>query len=1081
MCGLPRGIRSFPGEGAGNLQGDHDEDRSCLRDNQGRKKSLRFGIGGVISISPMRLFFLFVLLAAGVVHGKPVSFNRDVRPILSDKCFNCHGPDAGTREAGLRLDVREEAVAERDGVRAIVPGKPGESDAIVRVFSHDRDEQMPPPKSKLLQLSPAEREVLRAWVEQGAHYEPHWAWVPPPAVLPLPDVMDASWLRGDLDRFVLERLEAEGLAPAPEASRERWLRRVTFDLSGLPPTQQELDLFLADTDPAAHERVADRLLASPKFGERMAASWLDAARYADSFGYQSDEETHAWPYRDWVVRTFNENLPWDQFITWQLAGDLLPGATRDQRLATAFNRIHRKTQEGGSVEEEFRQDGISDRVHTVGMAFLGLTFECARCHDHKYDPISQRDYYALGAFFNSIDEHGLLHGNGSIQPQPALLLPSAAEESLIAERARGIVVAEEALEAVRAQREAAFQDWLAKPADAGVTRDLVVELACDAAEGGKLPNTASGGAAASLGGNALAPGRTGLGVLFTGDDELKLAPLPVGHMHAAFTAAFWIKPADVTGRAVILHNTNSPDINYNGFDLRLEQGRLRWMLSREWPGNAIAVETTAAIPAQAWTHVAVSCDGSARAAGLRVWINSEPAPVQVLRDQLTRDVLASGEIRLGARSRDTGLRGGMIDSVVIYSRAITPAEVSALYGGELARSRDFYFSTIDEEVRAATVKVSDARQLWREALAGVREVPVMAEMTQARPTFLLARGEYGAPQGEPVPRGVPAALPPFPAEASRDRLGLAQWLTQSNHPLTARVLMNRLWQEFWGRGLVSTPENFGLQGQPPSHPELLDWLARDFIAHGWDHKRACRTIVLSAAYRQDSRASSTLRLRDPENVLLARGPVKRLSAEQLRDNGLALAGLLRPDLGGPPVKPYQPEGSMWNALNNFLPEYKVDAGSSLYRRSLYTFWRRTTPPPNMMILDAPGKDVCAARRTLTSTPLQPLVLMNDPQFVEAARGLGERMLRDGGATAAEKVRWLFREAIGRAPTAWEVPELEALYAGQLADFAAEPARAERLLKVGEHVPPAGFSAVDLAAAATTANALLNLDAALVLR
>jgi hypothetical protein len=1041
------------------------------------------------------------LLAASFARGAEleatVEYNRDVRPILSDKCFHCHGFDPAHREAGLRLDVREEAVRERDGISAIVPGKPDESDAIARIFSTDRDDVMPPPKSHL-HLTEAEKKILRRWVEQGAEYQPHWAFVPPAQAVPLPEVKAGDWSRGEIDRFILARMEAEGLAPAPEASRERWLRRATFDLTGLPPTQAEVAAFLADQTPGAYERVADRLLASPRFGERMAVPWLDVARYADSFGYQADVDTNAWPWRDWVVRALNENLPWDRFITWQLAGDLLPDATRDQRLATAFNRIHRKTNEGGSVPEEFRQDGISDRVHTIGTAFLGLTMECARCHDHKFDPISQRDYFALGAFFNSIDEFGLIQGGenkGLTMPQPALHLPTPEQERTL-QKQRSVIEREERIQREwPAFNETAFQQWLVAPLAQPQLADLAGYFPLDAIAEGKLENAADGKQPAKPGGNKLAPGRFGQALACNGDDPLSLPDFGVRHMHDPMSFAFWLKPGENYPRAVVLANTSSFDANYCGYELLLEKGHLRWTIMREFPGNAISIRTAAALPVGEWTHVAISYDGSSRAAGLRIYLDGQLAIAQIIRDGLKRDFKIGKALEFAARGRDFGLRGGALDEIHVFKRAITPIEAAHLHDGralsallekrertpvEVALLREYFFSAVDAGARANAARLLAARTAWRETLDGVREISVMEETPAPRPAYVLLRGAYDAP-GEHVERATPASLPPLPEGAPRDRLGFAQWLLAPDHPLTARVLVNRLWQEFFGRGIVVTSDNFGLQGALPSHPELLDWLARDFIANGWNHKRACRQIVLSATYRQDSRASRALRERDPDNVLLARGPARRLTAEMLRDSALALGGLLVPEIGGPPVKPYQPEGSMWKALNNFLPDYKPDEGPGLYRRSLYSFWRRTTTAPNMMAFDTPTRDTCSTRRIPTNTPLQPLVLMNDPQFVEAARALGERMLREGGASPEAQLDWLFREVAGREPKAAERPILRALWEEQRAIFSESPEGAAALLKVGAKPADKALPAIDLAAAAATATALFNLDASIVLR
>jgi hypothetical protein len=1053
-------------------------------------------------LRPQSLWLSLCCAFAPAGTASEVSFNRDVRPILAENCYHCHGFDPSHRKGKLRLDTFEGATAERDDRRAITPGAPETSEAWLRITSPHDDEVMPPPESHKT-LSVAQKETLRRWIAGGAAYEPHWAFVPLPDRVAAPVVQAASWPRGELDRFVLARLETEALRPAPEASRERWLRRVTFDLSGLPPTPAEIDTFHADPSPTAHAAVVDRLLASPRFGERMAVPWLDLARYADSYGYQADSDTDAWPYRDWVIRMLNANLPWDQFIAWQIAGDLLPGATHDQRLATAFNRIHRKTSEGGSVEEEFRQEGVSDRVHTFGTAFLGLTMECARCHDHKYDPISAYDYYALGAFFNSIDEFGLLGNNenrGRIVPNPTLSLPTPDQEAALGRHESAVRQQEAALREWPAQHEATFQAWLNAPESGppAVSADLAAHYALDQAEGRRLANAVAGGPPAELGaGNELTLGPRGNAVRCSGDDAIRLPDFEVRHAHDPVSFAFWLQPAERHPRAVVLANSSSTDAPYSGYDLLLEDGRLRWSVSREFPGRSISIRTRNELPVGRWTHVTVTYDGSRRASGLALYVDGRLADVEVVRDSLTRDFLIGKHIEFGARTRDNGLRGGAVDDIHVFRRALTAVEAADLHSpgtlgalianrvasrspADIVRLRDYYFSAVDPGARRLTTELQVARQRWNDVMTSVSEIAVMDEMPAPRPTRILLRGAYDAP-GDLVARSTPAALPPLPADAPRDRLGLARWLTDVRHPLTARVLINRLWQEFFGRGLVASSDNFGLQGTLPSHPELLDWLARDFIAHGWDFKRACREIVLSATYRQDSIASPELRQRDPENILLARGPIRRLSAEMLRDAALALGGLLRPEIGGPPVHPYQPDGSMWKALNNFLPEYRADEGPGLHRRSLYTFWRRTTTPPNMMAFDAPTRDVCTARRQTTNTPLQPLVLLNDPQFVEAARALGMRMLREGGETLDARLAWLFQAVTARAPQPREQELVRALFTEQHDLFRRNPEQAAALLRVGRLPADSGLPEAELAAATTSASALFNLDASIVLR
>ncbi|MGC4015540.1 MAG: DUF1553 domain-containing protein [Luteolibacter sp.] len=1018
------------------------------------------------------------------------TYNKDIRPILADKCIQCHGPDSAGRKGDLRLDRREDALA----AKAFVPGDAAASHLIQRIHEHDPKEVMPPPDSPR-QLTDHERDLLTRWIAGGAKYEPHWSFTPLPASVAIPTPKDPAWPKQDLDRFIAARFDQEGLSPSAPASEERWLRRVTFDLTGLPVSLAELDAFLADKEDGARERAIDRLLASPRYGEKMAVDWLDIARYADSFGYQSDIDTNAWPYRDWVISAINQNLPWDQFITWQLAGDLLPNPTREQRIATAFNRIHRKTQEGGSVESEFRQEGISDRVHTFGTAFLGLTMECTRCHDHKYDPLTQRDYYSLGAFFNSIDEWGLLHGTGSIPPNPTLLLTTADQDKTASTQTAAIQEAESALTRQRTEKETAFQAWLAAPS--GPSSDLVVSCDLDAIDRNNLANSADPKKPADTNPkNKLVPGHRGQALSFTGDDALNLSHADKVNREDPVSMAFWVNPGPATKRQVVFHNSAGYDPGYNGFELLLEDGRLRWQVSREWPGNCISVRAQPVVPSGQWTHVVVTYDGSSRANGLKVYLNGQPAPLETVRDHLSKNSGSGDGFAFGERVRDSGLKDGAVDDVRLYKRDITALEVAALAADRslsdqiaaqpkddagMAGLREFYFSAIDPDLRKATADLRGLRANLRKTLDGVKELPIMEEMKEERPAYILARGAYDAPEGEPLKRVTPSALPPMPADLPRNRLGLARWLTAPDHPLTARVQVNRVWQHFFGRGLVATSENFGAQGELPSHPELLDWLARDFIAHGWDMKRLCKQIVLSATYSQDSKATRELRERDPANILLARGPVKRLPAEELRDQALALSGLLQPTIGGASVKPYLPEAATWRALNSFLPEYKRDAAPAIYRRSLYTFWRRTAPPPGMLAFDSPTRELCTVRRQQTNTPLQPLVMLNDPQFVEASRALAIRMMREGGGDPTARAAWVFREAVDRQPDARETRLLRDLYDSQLQTFQADPKQADAYLKVGDLQAPADLPAPELAASAALANAVLNLDEAITLR
>jgi hypothetical protein len=1032
------------------------------------------------------LKFSLILLChfafAALSHGaEKISYAREILPILSENCFYCHGPDEKHREEDLRLDIREVAIE----AFAWDPENPPESEALIRIFSDDKDEVMPPPESHRT-LTARQKDLIKKWVEQGAEYQTHWAFVAPSKEILVPPTADKAWPKNPIDSFILARLEKEKLAPSPAASPERWLRRVTYDLTGLPPSQAEIDAFLADTSPSAKEAVVDRLLASPRFGERMATPWLDVARYADSFGYQADVDMQVWPYRDWVIKAFNENLRFDHFITEQLAGDLLPDATRDQKLATAFNRIHRKTNEGGSVPEEFRQDGISDRIHTVGTAFMALTMECSRCHDHKYDPITAKDYYSMGAFFNSIDEFGLIGWANGILPQPALELPNPEQEAQLASAKQQIAAAEAAYAAHLVAAEPAFQAWQASAEKTFPEADLAGFFSFDATPDA-FASKVNPEHKAGISANQLAPGHIGSGILTDGDAAVTIPDYNLRSPDQPFSVSLWLKPAEDYPRAVIFHNTTSADVPYSGYELVLQNGKLSWSLAREFPGNAATISTTASIPTNEWSHLTVTNDGSRKASGLKIYLNGQPAETTVLADTLTRNFVTGGHIDFGARSRDPGLRGGMVDEISVHTRAITAAEVAAIFSGkplaettDAAKLREYYLFAVDPAARDLAAKLSAARAAYRNAQAGIPEIVTMRESAKPVPAHILTRGDYTM-IGEKVERETPAWLPPFPADQPRNRLGFAKWLTSPDHPLTSRVMINRIWQEVFGKGIVVTSDNFGLQGAQPSHPELLDWLARDFMNQGWDHKRAIRQMVLSATYAQDSKVSLKLRDRDPANTLLARSPSRRLSAEMIRDSALALSGLLMPTIGGPSVKPYQAPGSMWKELNSFLPVYAPDKGAGLYRRSLYTFWRRTTTPPNMILFDAGTREVCATNRTATNTPLQALVLLNDPQFVEAARKFAERIMKEGGSTDEARAKWAYREVIGTAPTSEQLPLLLELVTQQRGFFSSKSSDATALLKTGDSPADPALDPTELGAFTALAQALLNLDANITLR
>ena len=1026
-----------------------------------------------MNLLPHRAALLAVVslaaLEATAAEGR-LRFNRDIRPILSDKCFFCHGPDAKKREADLRLDVREVAVK----VGAIEPGKPEESELIARILSTKPKEHMPPAKSKLPSMTPEEIARLKQWIAEGAEYEQHWAFIPlQPTAAP------------DLDALVAQGLAARGLKPQAEADAHTLIRRVSFDLTGLPPTPAEVESFVKDDAPNAYEQLVDRLLASPRYGERMAVDWLDVSRYADSYGFQVDREREVWPWRDWVIRAFNENLPFDQFITWQLAGDLLPHATDDQILATAFNRLHQQETEGGSVEEEYRVEYVADRVQTFSTAFLGLTFECARCHDHKFDPLTQKEYYQFFSMFQNIDEAGLYSFFTQSPPTPTLALADAPTKQRLAALETKVGDEEKKLAALRDGKQDAFVAWLASRPNAVKIPGEMAGFGFESLEKGKLANWMDEKQPATLKGeNKLVPGRVGNAVQFTGDDAVDL---PIGNFkrHEPFSVSLWLKTPDKKDRAVVFHRSKAwTDAASRGYELLLEGGKLKWSLIHFWPGNAISIRAQAPLPVQEWTHVVVTSDGSSRAAGLRLYVNGQLAPVEVIKDTLTRDITGGGgdNISLGERFRDRGFKGGAIDEFRVFGRELTPLEALAtmdeatanarLAVGDAAMPRDYFLATADADYAQQLAALKSARGEVVKAADTIKEIMVMRELPQPKKAYTLFRGAYDQRRDE-VGAGTPAALSPFPENAPKNRLGLAEWLTDPRHPLTARVLVNRFWQSIFGRGLVKTAEDFGSQGARPVYPEVLDLLALRFIQSGWDTKALMKTIVMSKTYRQRSLADAKTMADDPDNELLARGPRFRLSAEMIRDNVLAAAGLLSEKLGGPPVNPYE----MSEAFKPATPT----AGDGVYRRSVYTNWRRTGPPPAMIAFDAPRRAVCAAKRERTDSPLQALILLNGTQYVEAARVLGETLYREAKGDVAAMVEAGFLRCLSRPADPREREITTQLYREQLAYFQSKPEEAAALLKTGNAKPAADLPAPEAAAAAVLAQALLNHDACVVKR
>lgn len=1051
---------------------------------------------------------LFCGCAAVAQAEEPVDFARDILPILSDKCYHCHGPDEQARKAELRFDTRAGAFRVLDGQTAIVPGKSADSELIRRITSADPDEVMPP-KAANRDLTPRQVELLKHWIDQGAKWGTHWAFtVPKRPELPL--VRQVNWPRNAIDRFVLAKLEQRGLKPSPEASRETLIRRVTFDLTGLPPTTAEIDAFLADKSPRAYESLVDRLLESPRFGERMATEWLDVARYADTHGYQMDRFRPMWPYRDWVVRAFNQNLPFDQFVTWQLAGDLLPKASREQRLATAFNRLHMQNEEGGVVEEEFRVAYVVDRVNTVGTAFLGLTLECSRCHDHKYDPISQKDFYSLFSFFQNIDEAGQTSYFTGAMPVPTLLLTNDDLDARITEFEQRIHQTEKQIDALKETASTAFHAWLAARKELPATPGLVATFPLDNLDANRAANTVdSSKPANAVEGPALAEGKVGKGLALNGDNGLTFPG--VGHFTRVdpFSLSLWLKTPSHSPRMVVAHHSRAPiDAGSRGYELLLENGHVAFGLHHMWPGNSLKVRTKISVSIDTWTQLTVTYDGSSRAAGVRIYVNGDAAELEVIRDGLVKDITYGGEpdLAIGFRFRDNGFKGGAVDEFQVFNRALTSLEAARQAGKDalavawttpadkLTETQrrglfELFMATAFPPAKALQDSLLALRRDHNSLVTPIPEAMVMEELPQPKPTHVLKRGAYDAP-GDAVTANTPSALPPFPKDQPRNRLGLARWLLNPQHPLTSRVSVNRFWQMLFGKGIVETSDNFGSQGAQPTHPELLDWLALEFAegsAPGetqetrlpWNVKQFLKLLALSSTYRQASIADRHALSIDPANQWLARGPSKRLTAEMLRDMALSTSGLLVETMGGPSVKPYQPPGLWEIAMGR--PQYDQGHGDDLHRRSLYTYWKRTVPPPSMVTFDSAERNVCVAQRQSTSTPLQALALLNDVQFVEAARIAAQRMLKEGGTTPEAQVKWLFRTVVGRQATDREVSILIRLLKEQQDLFTTDKSQAEKLLTVGEVKHDKTLDPVALAAATVLAEAIFNLDEAIMRR
>lgn len=1018
-----------------------------------------------------------------------VDFNFHIKPILSDRCFSCHGPDQNKRKTELRLDDEQSALHGilESGGHAFVAGKPHKSEVIARLLSDDPDLVMPPPTESNLIVSKQEIALIQKWVAQGATYKKHWAFIPPKAASP--PQTDSDWVRNDIDRFTLDAMQRQNMLPNAEADPSILLRRLYLDVIGLPPSPEDIDDFLAQDDAKAYEEVLDSLLASLHFGERMAIDWLDVSRYADSHGYSQDGARDMYPWRDWVIQAFNDNMPFDQFIVWQMAGDQIPNSCKDQQLATAFLRHHRINGEGGIIPEEYRVEYVADRTQTTATAFLGLTLECARCHDHKYDPVSQKEYYQLSAFFNQVNEEGQGRPMGNSGPEIYLSDEEVAQQ--IAYFDHKIKKQEDQLVQLISDK----QQTVSSPTPPDLSQQLLAHL--DFEQGirtvtkqGKsneyVPDAHSRKKHVIRGKPEILDSERG-NVLKCGSYDMVTIDKELVNFRRSqpFSLSFWLQGHPETEFIEVLHKLDSKYARQNGFDLAIKDGKLCFRMAHSLPSNLIEVRLEETLSPKEWAHITLTYDGSSHAKGLQFYLNGIPAPTAILFDQLQRHITSKRSMSLGGSIHlDETMDDGyvLLDDLRVYEKALTAWEAKSVFAfPDMAKGVDPSIKQAHHIQRSHPefLKGLDSLQQWREQRNQLEDdmlgVMVMEDHPDYRPTFVLNRGVYDAYEEE-VFAGTPQTVLAFSNNRSGNRYGLAQWLVDPNNPLPARVLVNRLWRQFFGRGLVASVEDFGNQGDLPSHPDLLDWLAVRFMESGWDVKAMVRLMLNSATYRQSSMADPAKREKDPENMFLARGSSYRLSAELLRDNVLKASGLLVDSIGGASVKPYQPAG-LWSektGFSNILGTYIQDHGDKLYRRSLYTFWRRTSHHPVMSIFDAPTRDNCIVRREVSNTPLQALAMMNETQFLEAARVLAARVMQEESNRSAQ-ISLAYRLLTSRKAAPDIVQLLLELWQEEEQAFAQNPEQAKDLLDIGEYVVEADLSPSHHAAMTVVCSNIMNFD------
>ncbi len=1023
-----------------------------------------------------------------------IDYNFHIKPVLSENCFQCHGPDAAKQKADLRLDIADSAykeLSQSPGKFAIVRGKPGKSEVISRILSEDADYMMPVPESHL-QLSASEKAAIVKWIEQGAEYKRHWAYITPeqPAV---PRVSDDAKANNEIDHFILDKLQRKGLDPSVRANKEILFRRLSFAIRGVPPTITEIEAFLSDQDPNSYEKWVDRFLSSTDYGERMAIYWLELARFADSDGYLDDKMRDFTPWREWVIEAFNKNMSYKDFVTWQIAGDLIENPSKESILATAFNRLHKKNSEAGIVYEEFRVEYVADRTNTFGKAFLASSFECARCHDHKYDPISQKNYYEMFAFFNSTDELGTAVYGPDITPGPSMLLTTEKQDEIINYLQTKLDRKAPALEVE------AYESDVNPPKNSQtITSDIRKSLKVNEVvyfnfdkpykKGEKLysarPNDPH---YLNLRFVNFVEGVKNESLLIEGD--YAKADLPnrdfLYERTQPFTFDLWVNPPKLYEDALVFSNAQTIRYGFKGYNCLLEDNRIRFLISHAWPYNSLEVVSKEAIPVDEWSHLTISYNGTSNAEGIKLYLNGEELEVEIRRDNLYKGLLyeenihtlSGHELKFGNEQFQKMFKGGKIDEFRMYDRALSELEINYLDKGSVDDAsedlvKDFYVRQSSDYQKSLKSYKTIADSL-NAILNAAPEIMVMGDLPEKRKTYVLNRGVYDN-HGEEVAEDTPESILPFTEEYPRNRLGLAQWLFDEKNPLTARVMVNRIWQMHFGQGLVKTSEEFGAQGSLPSHPELLDWLAVWFMENDWDMKALHKKIVMSATFQQSSEIRPELKEVDPENVLIARGPRFRMPAEMIRDNALKASGLLVNRIGGESEYPYQPEG-LWDEVTNKVWRYPYlqGTGEGLYRKSIYTVWKRTTTPPALMIFDAADRGACEVRRKTTSTPLQSLVLLNDPQYVEAARVMSENAMQAFPGDSIKQLSYIYRANTGQTPEPKQLEKTAAFYEDLLDKYQEEKSSARELIEVGAKPTVKELEADKLAALTVVANSLMN--------